>query len=866
MVRLRLHPALILLAVLVLGRAAPAAATEPAKAATGLYDRPVLVFDPGMHTAPINRADVDADGRFAVTGSNDRTVRIWSVADGRLLRTIRLPVGPGDVGKVYAVAISPDGALVAAGGWTGPTGGNDNIYLFDRETGALDKRIGGLADVVLHLVFSPDGRNLAATLFGGRGLRVYDRVTDWAEIARDTNYGAASYGAAFARDGRLATTSIDGHVRLYDRAFRRIAKREVPGGSTPFALAFSPDGKTLAVGSHDSTVINRFDGQTLEPLSGPDTDGIAIGNLMIVEWSTDGETLFAGGMYDRGDGVNPVVAWNNAGLGARRELPAGYNTIMTLRALADGGELVGTGDPYLAVLDPEGGERWAHRSPLVDFRNQDKSLAVSADGTVVDFGYEGWGKVPARFDLRSLGLTREPPHDGRTAPPDHGGIPEGDWKNTTRPMLNGKPLRLKPYEPSRSLAVHPEGERTVLGAEWYLRAYDGDGELLWSRAVPGVVWAVNITGDGRLVVAAHGDGTIRWHRMDDGRELLAFLPLADRKNWVAWTPEGFYGATPGAHGVLRWHVNRGWDAPGEAVPVSDIPELRRPGILPLVLQEMETARAIGVYEIVKAREAVKRQTGSSVAPGARLHVLAVGVSDYGEQARHLRLDFADQDAQDVASALVNTQGSLYADVVAQTLRNDEATTPGIFDALATMRAGMAGGEGRDLAVVMFSGHGAMVDGKFYLLTYGVDARTAARIKASALSIADFRDELRALGHYGRVLVLLDACRSGAATADGASLPLNAEVLRAALAGANVTVLTSSSGGEASREDARWNNGAFTEVLLDALGSAADTDRNGLVSITELTEYLTTRVPQLTGQAQNPGIEVRFESDVFVAGL
>jgi uncharacterized caspase-like protein len=318
--------------------------------------------------------------------------------------------------------------------------------------------------------------------------------------------------------------------------------------------------------------------------------------------------------------------------------------------------------------------------------------------------------------------------------------------------------------------------------------------------------------------------------------------------------------------VLRWHVNRGWDAPGEAVPVSDIPELRRPGILPLVLQQMETARAIGVYEIAKAREAVQRQTGSAVAPGARLHVLAVGVSDYGEQAKHLRLKFADRDAHDVASALVNTQGSLYADVLAQRLRNDEATTAGIFDALATMRAGMAGGEGRDLAVVLFSGHGAMVDGKFYLLTYGVDARTAARIKASALSIADFRDELRALGHYGRVLVLLDACRSGAATADGASLPLNAEVLRAALAGANVTVLTSSSGGEASREDARWNNGAFTEVLLDALGSAADTDRNGLVSITELTEYLTTRVPQLTGQAQNPGIEVRFESDVFVAGL
>ncbi len=94
-----------------MAEAAPAAMTP-------LYDQPVLVVDPGMHTAPITSVAVDAAGCLAVTGSHDKTVRVWSLADGKLLRTIRMPAGPSHMGKAFAVAMSPDGEVVAAGGWT----------------------------------------------------------------------------------------------------------------------------------------------------------------------------------------------------------------------------------------------------------------------------------------------------------------------------------------------------------------------------------------------------------------------------------------------------------------------------------------------------------------------------------------------------------------------------------------------------------------------------------------------------------------------------------------------------------------------------------------------------------------------------
>jgi Caspase domain len=421
-------------------------------------------------------------------------------------------------------------------------------------------------------------------------------------------------------------------------------------------------------------------------------------------------------------------------------------------------------------------------------------------------------------------------------------------------------------EISRSLAIHPDCDRFVLGAQWSLQVFNAKGERLWLRQVPGEVRAVNITGDGRLVVAAYADGTIRWHRMDDGRELLALMVQADQTNWVAWTPEGFYGATPGAFGVLRWHINRGFDTAGETVEASAIPRLRRPDALALVLQELETARALGIADMRAARREVQLMTGAAKAPGARLHVLTIGVSNYGEKAKNLRLKFADRDAQDVAGALVNTQGSgLYAEVLPIYLHDSTADKAGIFDAIASMQRNMEHDAGQGLAVVMFSGHGTFIDGQFYLVPYGVDVSTPARLKASAIPTSEFQSEVAKLAEHGRVLVLLDACRSGGLLTGRA-----ADTLRAAIASSNVSVLTSSTADKLSREDEAWMHGAFTKVLLDALsGSAAadiDTDHNGVISMSELTAYIARNLSQLTGDEQQLGIDQRFQGDIFVAGL
>jgi DNA-binding beta-propeller fold protein YncE len=391
-------------ALLFAGVAIPAAMAQ-------LPEQPMLVVDPGMHTAGITSVAVDAAGRFAVTGSDDKTMRVWSLTDGKLLQTIRMPAGPGNIGKVYAVAMSPDGDLVAAGGWTRWTDDarEESIYLFETGTGKMAARIAGLSATIHSLAFSADGRYLAAGLGGRAGLRVYDRDRQWAEVFRDTAYADTIYGATFAADGRLATASRDGKVRLYDRDFKLVVPpMKAIGGNQPHRVAFSPDGTVLAVGYVDAATVDLFDGHSLALLPGPNVDGVR-GSLEIVTWSKDGETLYAGGTYSGARNVKFVLAWANAGRGERRALSAGNNTVSGLAALPDGRLLVAAQDPFLSLLEPDGTPRWAHPSPKADLRDQYDTFAVSPDGTIVDFGFELWGKSPLRFDLRTLKLVRDPP-------------------------------------------------------------------------------------------------------------------------------------------------------------------------------------------------------------------------------------------------------------------------------------------------------------------------------------------------------------------------------------------------------------------------------------------------------------------------
>ena len=118
---------------------------------------------------------------------------------------------------------------------------------------------------------------------------------------------------------------------------------------------------------------------------------------------------------------------------------------------------------------------------------------------------------------------------------------------------------------------------------------------------------------------------------------------------------------------------------------------------------------------------------------------------------------------------------------------------------------------QDVAVILVSSHGEMIDGQFYLIPYGFvgDGQQNAATD-SAVSASEFAKKVAALAAHGKVLLLLDACHSGAVGAQGWANDPDAKVLQDAMDLENVTVLTSSKKNELSEELPEWEHGALAK--------------------------------------------------------
>jgi WD40 repeat protein len=234
-------------------------------------ERPVLAGVFQGHEQTVNCVAFSADGRLAASGSDDCTVRIWEVGMGRELVCLKDEMGQSNpdktrAGEVLAVAFSGDGKVLASGG-------NDRlIRIWDVATGKLLRVLErGHTDSIRCLVFAPDGKRLVS---GGndRSLRIWDPANG-RELASLAGHGQPVVSVVWSKDGsRILSGSTDGTARLWDP--EKGKEKQVlllePNSGPIFSVALSADGLLAATGGNDKTVrVWRFeDGRELHAFSG----------------------------------------------------------------------------------------------------------------------------------------------------------------------------------------------------------------------------------------------------------------------------------------------------------------------------------------------------------------------------------------------------------------------------------------------------------------------------------------------------------------------------------------------------------------------------------------------------------------------
>ena len=192
------------------------------------------------HSGTVNSLAVTADGKFLVTGGEDKSVRVWDVASGKQLRSFQ-----GHTDAVTAVAVRGDGRQVAS------ASGDGAMRVWDLTTVDDHKALTDAKESLWALALSPDGKHLAAA-GADKMIRVYAAETGKLEASLDA--GAAITALAFLSDTRLAAGGGDKTVKIWDVAAKKVLKELPPNGLAVLAIAASADGKLLVTGSADATL------------------------------------------------------------------------------------------------------------------------------------------------------------------------------------------------------------------------------------------------------------------------------------------------------------------------------------------------------------------------------------------------------------------------------------------------------------------------------------------------------------------------------------------------------------------------------------------------------------------------------------
>ena len=249
---------------------------------------------PQLGMGNVNAVAFSPDSRFALTGSDDETARLWEVATGREIRSFA-----GQTNPVLAVVYSADGHTIL-------TSGNENTArLWDVATGRqIQSFVGHKDDSVSCIALSPDGRLVATAVLAENAVQLWDVATGKQirsfKLRNDHGSGQWANAVVFTRDGRSVVVASGQLMGLWDVATGKLARTYGKSGADILSVAVSADGRLLLSGGADgrTRLWDAASGQEIRSYNGA-------APARYVAFSPDGLTVTAAG-------VGNAAVWDTA--------------------------------------------------------------------------------------------------------------------------------------------------------------------------------------------------------------------------------------------------------------------------------------------------------------------------------------------------------------------------------------------------------------------------------------------------------------------------------------------------------------------------------------------------------------------------
>jgi WD40 repeat protein len=332
------------------------------------------------HSAPVRAVAFSPDGTRVLTGSADKTARLWDAATGKVVKTLL-----GHTARVTAVAFSQDGTRIL-------TGSDDSTaQLWDAVTGKAVATLTGHAGPVWGIAFSADNKRLLTGSFDDTA-RIWDAATG--RILAILGHTGPVWAVAFSPDGtRLLTSSEE--VQLWDAITGKVLATLTGHTAPVMTVAFSPDGARVLTGSADNTA-RLWDAATGKPVA---TLAGHTDRLTAVAFSPDGRRVLTGAKD------STARLWD-AATGKTVATLAGHTDVVGAVAFSPDGKLVLTGsaDNTARLWDAATGKTVATLAGHTDVVG---AVAFSQDGKRV---------LTAPRTTRRASGTRPPARPGQPSP------------------------------------------------------------------------------------------------------------------------------------------------------------------------------------------------------------------------------------------------------------------------------------------------------------------------------------------------------------------------------------------------------------------------------------------------------------------